>query len=96
MRILDNGQNSGRSTSTKVVGTPRFELGTPCTPCEQSLPHKALSDKANYPLFPSRINRTSVSLTCSFMQISEGILDAFARPILRLRSFSHSRTGSLS
>ena len=32
--------------SRKLVGTPRFELGTPCTPCEQSLLDKSLTRQA--------------------------------------------------
>lgn len=62
MRILDNSQNSGRSVSTKVVGTPRFELGTPCTPCEQSLVAKSMSVDGNAPSIPSRNDVGSTSV----------------------------------
>ena len=34
MIIQNKPQNSERSDATKLVGTARFELATPCTPCK--------------------------------------------------------------
>ena len=32
--VGDESRQRGCNSSKKLVGTPRFELGTPCTPCK--------------------------------------------------------------
>lgn len=62
-------RNSGQSRKfwtpnvAKVVGVPRFELGTPCTPCGGPLAPKSLAHSRKILRGPSRIVRGSQRLT---------------------------------
>jgi len=49
-----------------MVGAPRFELGTPCTPCESSIARKCLTDQLKLPLESSRIISQSARLSLGF------------------------------
>jgi|SRR6185312_3453674 len=52
--------------SLKVVGAPRFELGTPCTPCEKSVARIVLIYKAFHSLGTSRIIRQCAPISPCF------------------------------
>jgi hypothetical protein len=52
--------------SRKVVGVPRFELGTPCTPCRSSLARKYLIRRVNSARRLSRIADSYGQLSLCF------------------------------